>query len=215
MFRQAYSPGPVCAPVGRLFSVASILPGHGMSEWVEESHHSPTNAPVHAFNPWDRGSLTPKVVNLAQTLRKHGYVTGHSGKWHLGKTKGTQPTQVGFDWSRENHGIQNVTGFASTDDDPFRLDDNGFPRHQNSEDALIFVRENYCTFLVQAVPYSTSTSRNWESSLPKFTDQFFGRTTGLLPRANVRLSPRSSRTPGWKRLHPQINQEYHLHPPGR
>ena len=166
MFRQAYSPGPVCAP-SRAAILSGIHPARarhvGVGGGKPPQPHQRTGSRM--INPWDRGSLSPKVVNLAQTLRKHGYTTGHSGKWHLGKTPKTQPTQVGFDWSRENHGIQEsmkphrMTGFATREDnDPFRLDDNGFPRHQNSEDALTFVREHmdqpfflyYCTFLVHS-----------------------------------------------------------------
>ena len=123
------------------------------------------------FTPWDRGSLATNLVTVAAALQQQGYATGHSGKWHLNKGSHPQPTDVGFDWSRENRGAHEdmkphrLTGFATRDEnDPYRLDDNGFPRDQNNEDALTFVRENkerpfflyYCTFLVHTPIHTRS-----------------------------------------------------------
>jgi uncharacterized sulfatase len=58
-----------------------------------------------------------------------------------------------------------MTGFATRDkDDPYRLDENGFPLDQNNVDALTFLRENqeqpfflyYCTFLVHTPIHTRS-----------------------------------------------------------
>jgi len=58
-----------------------------------------------------------------------------------------------------------MTGFATDDkDDPYRLDENGFPRDQNNVDALTFLRKNqeqpfflfYCTYLVHTPIHTRS-----------------------------------------------------------
>lgn len=168
LFRQAYSPAPVCSP-----SRAAILSGvhPARAEYVGVAGGNPPR-PLHLtgsrmITPWDRGSLDPDVPNVAKSLKQQGYVTGHCGKWHLSKSHdgASQPTKVGFDWSRENRGSHEdmkphrMTGFATREqDDPYRLDKNGFPFDENNEDALTFVRENrekpfflyYGTFLVHS-----------------------------------------------------------------
>ena len=174
LFRQAYSPGPVCAP-----SRAAILTGvhPARAQHVGVAGGNPPRP--HNLNgsrmitPLDRGSIDPQVNNIAKALKKKGYTTGHCGKWHLSMSQDgdSQPTKVGFDWSRENHGIQakmtphRLTGFATRDkDDPFRLDENGFPRDQNNLDALTFLREIqekpfflfYCTYLVHSPIHTRS-----------------------------------------------------------
>ncbi len=166
LFRQAYSPAPVCSP-SRAAILSGIHPARAQHVGVAGGNPPrPHNLKgSRMITPWDRGSLAPQLPNIATALRKEGYATGHCGKWHLSMSKqgGSQPTDVGFDWSRENHGVQNkmtphrMTGFATrAEDDPYRLDENGFPRDQNNLDALSFVRENedkpfflyYATFLV-------------------------------------------------------------------
>ena len=166
LFRQAYSPAPVCSP-SRAAILSGIHPGRAQHVGVAGGNPPrPHNLKgSRMITPWDRGSLAPQFPNIATALRKEGYATGHCGKWHLSMSKqgGSQPTDVGFDWSRENHGVQNMmtphrmTGFATrAEDDPYRLDENGFPRDQNNLDALSFMRENedkpfflyYATFLV-------------------------------------------------------------------
>ena len=172
LFRQAYSPGPVCSP-SRSAILSGIHPARAQHVGVAGGNppqpHHPTGSRM--INPWDRGSLAPNVVTLAAALKKLGYATGHSGKWHLNKGASPKPTDVGFDWSRDDHGVQSpmkphrLTGFATRDeDDPYRLDENGFPRDQNNEDALTFLRENkdrpfflyYCTFLVHTPIHTRS-----------------------------------------------------------
>jgi len=43
------------------------------------------------------GPLPRAVVTLPQRLKAAGYVTGMTGKWHLGSTEGFRPTERGFD----------------------------------------------------------------------------------------------------------------------
>ena len=166
IFRQAYSPAPVCSP-SRAAILSGVHPARAQHVGVAGGNPpGPHNLKgSRMITPWDRGSLAPQLPNIATALRKEGYATGHCGKWHLSKSKegGSQPTDVGFDWSRENHGVQakmtphRMTGFATrAKDDPYRLDKNGFPRDQNNLDALSFIRKNqdkpfflyYATYLV-------------------------------------------------------------------
>ncbi len=172
LFRQAYSPGPVCAP-SRAAILSGIHPARarhvGVGGGNPPQPHNRTGSRM--ITPWDRGSLATDLVTVAAALQQQGYTTGHCGKWHLSKGSGSQPTDVGFEWSRENHGIQRpmkphrLTGFATHDEsDPYRLDDKGFPFDQNNEDALSFLRNNhqqpfflyYCTFLVHSPIHTRS-----------------------------------------------------------
>ncbi len=45
--------------------------------------------------------IHPDEITMAQYLRNYGYLTGLSGKWHLGAThdSGTQPSEAGFDFA--------------------------------------------------------------------------------------------------------------------
>lgn len=50
--------------------------------------------------PGYRGRLNPAIPTLPELLKKEGYRTYLSGKWHLGKVPGTYPWDRGFDRSR-------------------------------------------------------------------------------------------------------------------
>ncbi|MDF1755636.1 MAG: sulfatase-like hydrolase/transferase [Verrucomicrobiales bacterium] len=89
-----------------------------------------------------------------------------------------------------------LTGFATdAEDDRFRLDENGFPFHENNENAMTFIRENkdkpfflyYCTWLVHG-PIMT----RCESLLNKYVEKL-----GVDPTVKV-----GKETPG------QINPFY-------
>ena len=50
--------------------------------------------------PGYRGRLNPDIPTLPELLKKAGYRTYLSGKWHLGKVRGAYPWDRGFDRSR-------------------------------------------------------------------------------------------------------------------
>lgn len=50
--------------------------------------------------PGYRGRLNPDIPTLPELLKKAGYRTYLSGKWHLGKVRGAYPWDRGFDHSR-------------------------------------------------------------------------------------------------------------------
>ncbi|WP_442506787.1 sulfatase [Novipirellula sp. SH528] len=174
MFWQAYAPSPTCAP-----SRCAIMSGNHPAR-AQKTHvvggGPPTPYNRSAFRmmpPWYSGRMPENEVTLARVLQSNGYVTGHCGKWHMAINHNAfpQPTDQGFQWSRHSLGTtermrpHRLTGFATRDEnDPHRLDENGFPYHQNSEDAIEFIREHkdkpfflyYATWLVHAPIHTRS-----------------------------------------------------------
>lgn len=173
MFWQAYSPAPTCAPTR-----CAIMSGNHPAR-AQKTHVVGGGPPV-AYNktkhrmmpPWYSGRMPEDEVTLSKVLQKNGYVTGHCGKWHMAINHNAypQPEDQGFDWTRHNLGTtrrmeNRLEGFATNaEGDPYRLDENGFPYHQNSEDAIEFVRSHkeqpfflyYATWLVHTPIHTRS-----------------------------------------------------------
>ena len=172
-FWQAYAPAPTCAP-----SRCAIMSGNHPAR-AQKTHvvggAPPT--PNHKYGwtmmaPWYSGRMPANEKTIARVLKTNGYVTGHSGKWHMAIDHHAfpQPEDRGFDWTRSSRGARSgmpsrVEGFASSQaKDPFRLDENGYPYHQTSEDALTFLKENhhkpfflyYATWLVHTPIHTRS-----------------------------------------------------------
>ena len=172
MFWQGYSPAPTCAPTR-----CAIMSGNHPAR-AQKTHvvgggpPTPYNKELHRMMaPWYSGRMPEGELTLARVLQQNGYTTGHCGKWHMAINHNAypQPEDQGFDWTRHNLGTtmrmrpHRLTGFATREaDDPYRLDENGFPYHQNSEDAMEFIREHadqpfflyYATWLVHT-PFHT------------------------------------------------------------
>ncbi|MEM6806081.1 MAG: sulfatase-like hydrolase/transferase [Bacteroidota bacterium] len=53
--------------------------------------------PTYANKPGYKGILNDKVLTLATRLKRRGYRTYATGKWHLGHTESTLPSKRGFD----------------------------------------------------------------------------------------------------------------------
>ncbi len=173
-FWQAYSPAPTCAPT-RCAILSGIHPARAQKTHVVGG--APP-APQHLrawsmMSPWFSGRMPEDTFTLARAVKAAGYVTGHAGKWHIAISHNAfpQPKDVGFDWTRSARGAtepmrpHRLTGFATRrKNDPFRLDEEGFPYHQNSEDALTFLREHkdqpfflyYATWLVHTPIHTRS-----------------------------------------------------------
>ncbi len=173
-FTQGYAPAPTCAPT-RVAIFSGLHPARShKTHVVGGAPPTPYNMDHHRMMPpWYSGRMPEDTVTLAKLLRNRGYATGHAGKWHMAINHAAypQPEDQGFGWTRSNRGAtqrmrpHRMTGFATDDpDDPFRLDENGFPFHQNSEDALEFVRTHadqpfflyYATWLVHTPIHSRS-----------------------------------------------------------
>ena len=179
MFWQGYSPTPVCSS-----SRCAIISGNHAAR-AQKTSVVGGAPPVCSKNarvmaPWYSGRMPADELTVAKVLRQNGYTTGHSGKWHIAINHHAypQPMDVGFDFTRATRGARSgmkdrLAGFATTDkDDPYRLDENGFPFHQTNHDALTFLNESkdkpfflyYATWLVHAPIHTRS-----EALLDKYT----------------------------------------------
>ena len=50
-----------------------------------------------ALSPWNVTGLDPNIETIAKLLKRHGYINGIFGKWHLGHKEKYLPLQNGFD----------------------------------------------------------------------------------------------------------------------
>ncbi|MDF1825096.1 MAG: sulfatase [Verrucomicrobiales bacterium] len=182
MFWQAYSPAPTCAP-----SRCAILSGNHPAR-AQKTHvvggapPAPINMHSRMMDPWYSGRMPEDELTIAKILRENGYTTGHSGKWHIAIDHHAfpQPGDVGFDFTRADRGARSgmadrLSGFATKgEEDPYRLDSNGFPFHQTNEDALSFMENHkeepfflyYATWLVHS-PIQTRS----EELLKKYSER--------------------------------------------
>ena len=197
MFWQAYSPAPTCAP-----SRCAIMSGNHPAR-AQKTHvvggapPAPKSKRSRMMDPWYSGRIPADEFTLAKALKQNGYTTGHCGKWHMAIDHHAfpQPKDVGFDWTESNRGARKrmkdrLDGFATdAPDDPFHLDENGYPFHQCNEDALSFIDEQkdgpfflyYATWLVHSPIHTRS-----EELLAKYTKRL-----GTDP-----ASPPKTATPG-------------------
>ncbi|MCP5534832.1 MAG: sulfatase [Akkermansiaceae bacterium] len=103
-FTRAYAASPLCSPTR-----ASILTGQTPARLgltVPECHLPPVRlkaapgsssaAKNKVIQPSSATRLDTKINTLAKDLKKAGYVTGHFGKWHLGREP-YSPLEHGFD----------------------------------------------------------------------------------------------------------------------
>ncbi len=84
LFKRAYTPASMCTP-SRYAVLTGQFPGRCQSPSF--LHNNPRTEPYSiAWNTW----LTREKETLPDILRKNGYFTGMSGKWHVGKVPDTQ-----------------------------------------------------------------------------------------------------------------------------
>ncbi len=195
MFWQAYSPTPVCAS-----SRCAILSGNHAARAQKTSvvggaPPMPRNNNARMMDPWYSGRMPADELTIAKILRQNGYATGHSGKWHMAISHKAfpQPEDQGFDYTQASRGSRTsmkdrMTGFATdAPDDPFRLDENGYPFHQTNEDALTFLKENkdrpfflyYATWLVHGPIHTRS-----EAHLKKYVEKMGVDPTKVIGRGD-------------------------------
>lgn len=162
-FTNAYSPAPTCAP-----SRCSIMTGlHPTKTGV--THVAGGTIPSSKkystlISPFYPLGLKPEHTTIAEVLKKNGYKTGHSGKWHMGDLKTQKPTSQGFDFSYERRGAHQGTkgkknrlnSFAtSNSNDTYQLSEEKYPpytkNHPNgisypkdavTEEAISFIDKN-------------------------------------------------------------------------
>ena len=152
LFRQAYSPAPTCAP-----SRGAIMSGKHPAR-IQRTHVIGGQPPApnrssfeRVITPWYSGRLRREEVTIAEALQANGYRTGHSGKWHMVMGHGAEPQaqEQGFDVAHGGRGVQSkmsphrLTGFAtSAAEDPYRLDADGYPKDEVTENAIAFINES-------------------------------------------------------------------------
>ena len=152
LFRQAYSPAPTCAP-----SRGAIMSGKHPAR-IQRTHVIGGQPPApnrssfeRVITPWYSGRLRREEVTIAEALQANGYRTGHSGKWHMVMVHGAEPQaqEQGFDFAVGGRGVQSkmsphrLTGFAtSAAEDPYRLDADGYPKDEVTENAIAFIDES-------------------------------------------------------------------------
>ena len=184
LFWQGYSPAPVCAP-SRAAILSGLHPARGeMTSVAGGFPPHPARPEVPTIAPFYTARMPTERYTLAEAMKAEGYVTAHSGKWHISKHHYDYPTPYyhGFDQSTHHRGVQEymkpdrLTGFATTDpNDPYRLDANGFPFDVPQDAALNFIKENrdqpfflyYATWLVHTpiVMRSEALLRKYEQKL--------------------------------------------------
>ncbi len=172
MFWQAYSPAPTCAP-SRCAIVSGNHPARAQkTHVVGGAPPYPGHRNSRMMDPWYSGRIPADEVTITRALKKNGYTTGHSGKWHMAIDHHAfpQPGDMGFDYSESSRGSRSgmknrLADFATeAKNDPFRLDENGYPFHQTNEDALTFLKSYkgdpfflfYATWLVHAPIHTRS-----------------------------------------------------------
>ncbi|MEQ9287624.1 MAG: sulfatase [Cyclobacteriaceae bacterium] len=175
-FWQAYSPAPTCSP-----SRGAILAGKHPAR-LQRTHVVGGAPPVPGkenssvvTQPWYSGRLPVSEVIIPEVLKQQGYVSGHVGKWHIAINHHAypQPEDHGFDFTISDRGVNTgmkpnrLADFATKEaDDVYRIDENGFPRDPNNENAIDFIKKSkdkpfflyYATWLVHA-PIQTRSRR--------------------------------------------------------
>lgn len=188
-FWQAYSPAPTCAP-----SRGAILAGKHPAR-LQRTHVVGGNPPLpqnltasETITPWYSGRLPVAETIIPEVLNENGYVTGHIGKWHIAIDHHAfpQPKDHGFDFSISDRGVTSamkpnrISDFSTNNaDDPYRIDEHGFPTDPNNENAIAFMEQSkgqpfflyYATWLVHA-PIQTRSKRLLEKYCKKMNVPF-------------------------------------------
>lgn len=127
-FQQFNVLSPVCSP-SRVAAITGNFPARYS---IREALSSPAENREKQQCDW----LDPKAVTTARLLKEAGYVTGHFGKWHLGRSDAPPTAAYGFDesWTwggpgheqeeRDFHGVfdKTIAFIRAHKDRPFYVD---------------------------------------------------------------------------------------------
>lgn len=196
LFWRAYSPAPTCAP-SRCAIVSGVHPARAQKTHIHGGTPPlPLTPQSRMMSPWYSARTPVGDYTVASAMKDNGYATGHVGKWHISYSE-PKATELGFDTSYGSRISKakmkdRLADFATTaEDDPYKLDSNGFPFNQTTENALTFVNDNkaepfflyYATWLVHA-PIQTRSKELLEKYAqemgidPADKKSFSGSTTG-------------------------------------
>lgn len=125
--RNAFTPTPVCSPARACLWTGRLASQHGMHDYLAEGH------PEVVKNEWLAGERT-----LAHIFKENGYVTGLSGKWHLG---GGRRAPDGIDyWYGQDIPIPEPQGFTTPWEPPASTVGVQKNRHAIADHAVDFLR---------------------------------------------------------------------------
>lgn len=128
LFTDAYASSTVCSP-----SRSGIMTGQnpvrtGITDWIVGLQNTKGPQPDQKLLPQQFSfNLDTSEITIAEALKKAGYATCYSGKWHLGLTPEYWPLNQGFDynyggWAAGNPWAGGMNGYFSPYHNP-RLSD--------------------------------------------------------------------------------------------
>jgi len=168
LFWQGYSPSPTCTP-SRAAIVSGMHPARSQCTHINGGGLPKVDSQNQSalITPWYSGRINMDQPSIATAMRRAGYATGHTGKWHNSANLFSFPTPLdaGFDFSTHDEGymkkkynstekgIQTMIGdkFAkvkkrplrySTSDSAYPLDKNGFPIDPIQVETIDFIKKN-------------------------------------------------------------------------
>ncbi len=136
-FTDYHSNGAVCSPTRAALMTGQYQQRHGL-EGV-----------IYARGETRRIGLDPKAVTIADFMKKAGYATGMTGKWHLGYYIDYNPLYQGFDYFRgyvsgnvDYHSHIDGAGVPDWWHDLEKVEENGYTTDLITKHALEFIRQN-------------------------------------------------------------------------
>lgn len=94
-FTSGYSCGPNCQPTRAALMSGQYGPRTGVYTVGGIDRFDWQTRPLRPVDNVTK--LDPKIVTVAESLKKAGYATGYFGKWHLGDDPEHHPSAQGFD----------------------------------------------------------------------------------------------------------------------
>lgn len=168
LFENAYTPSPVCSPARASFLTGRLPSQHGVHDYLADADEG-----VRA-TPWLRDEKT-----LPDILHDAGYVTGLSGKWHLG---GGGAKARGFDyWYARSAPVSEPEGYEA----PWPLSDSvehNYDRHAFTTHALEFLHKRDTSRPFFLLVGHLATHSPWSKGPERLVDQYRNSTFDDIPQ---------------------------------